>query len=131
MPHRSNRTLYAQILVIVVVAAMLPLTTPLPALAQSGPAPSGDGGGGGITCVLRIICENPASWLQQTVTTILTDFLQGLANDFGDAIVGFINQVNFFSLARLKTSATTTIWSNSLRRPCSCWLTVCWRWWCW
>ena len=41
--------------------------------------------------------ENPATWLQQTITNILTDFLSGLANDFGDAIVGFINQVNFLT----------------------------------
>jgi hypothetical protein len=34
-------------------------------------------------------------WLQQTVTSSLTDFLSSLANDLGDAIVGFINQVNF------------------------------------
>ncbi|HEX9371737.1 MAG TPA: conjugal transfer protein TrbL family protein, partial [Roseiflexaceae bacterium] len=46
---------------------------------------------------LGVICENPATWLQQTITNILTDFLSGLARDFGDAIIGFINDVNFLT----------------------------------
>ncbi len=100
MSLHSHRREHAPALVLMVVAAALVLVSPLPALAQSAPTPAGDGGGGGVgesACFLGVICENPATWLQQTVTSILTDFLSGLANDFGEAIVGFINQVNFLT----------------------------------
>src|SRR6266567_8669324 len=100
MSLHSHRRVLAPALVLMVVAAALALVGPLPALAQSAPTPAGDGGGGGVgenACFLGVICENPATWLQQTVTSILTDFLSGLANDFGDAVVGFINQVNFLT----------------------------------
>ena len=84
-------------LTLIVVAAAAALASPLPALAQPAPAPAaGDGGDGG-GCFLGVICQNPATWLQQTTTNILTDFLSGLAQDFGDAIVGFINNVNFLT----------------------------------
>jgi hypothetical protein len=85
------------ILVLIVIAAVFALASPLPVLAQGAPGPAGDAGAGGNGCFLGVICENPATWLQQTVTSILTDFLSGLANDFGEAIVGFINQVNFLT----------------------------------
>src|SRR6266571_3544219 len=100
MSLHSHRRVLAPALVLMVVAAALALVGPLPALAQSAPTPAGDGGGGGVgenACLLGVICENPATWLQQTVTSILTDFLSGVANDFGDAVVGFINQVNFLT----------------------------------
>src|SRR6266568_7146926 len=100
MSLHSYRRVLAPALMLMVVAAALALVGPLPALAQSAPTPAGDGGGGGVgenACFLGVICENPATWLQQTVTSILTDFLSGLANDFGEAIVGFINQVNFLT----------------------------------
>src|SRR5216683_73598 len=84
-------------LTLIVVAAAAALASPLPALAQPAPTPAaGDGGAGG-GCFLGVICQNPATWLQQTTTNILTDFLSGLAQDFGDAIVGFINNVNFLT----------------------------------
>ncbi len=84
-------------LTLIVVAAAIALASPLPALAQPAPTPAaGDGGDGG-GCFLGVICQNPATWLQQTITSILTDFLSGLARDFGDAIVGFINDVNFLT----------------------------------
>ncbi|HEX9373647.1 MAG TPA: hypothetical protein VF897_21715 [Roseiflexaceae bacterium] len=100
MSLHSHRRVLTPALVLIVVAAALVLVSPLPALAQSAPTPAGDGSGGGVgenACFLGVICENPATWLQQTVTSILTDFLSGLANDFGEAIVGFINQVNFLT----------------------------------
>jgi len=81
---------------VIVVAATVALASPLPALAQPTPTPAGDGGTGG-GCFLGVICQNPATWLQQTTTNILTDFLSGLAQDFGDATVGFINNVNFLT----------------------------------
>jgi hypothetical protein len=37
------------------------------------------------------------AWLQQTIQHIVSDFLGGLVKDFGDAIVGFINDVNFLT----------------------------------
>jgi hypothetical protein len=60
--------------------------------------PTGDGGGGS-SCVLGPLCGlgDLGHWLQQTITNILTDVLTGLATNFGDAIVGFINQVNFLT----------------------------------
>jgi hypothetical protein len=97
MPFRLQRAIVTPFLVVFVLTALLALVSPMPALAQAAPPPSGDGGSGANACVLGVICENPATWLQQTITTILTSFLQGLANDFGDAIVGFINQVNFLT----------------------------------
>src|SRR2546430_6701647 len=86
------------LLAVVVVAAAVALASPLPALAQPAPAPTpaGDGGDGG-GCFLGVICQDPATWLQQTITSILIDLLSGLARDFGDAIVGFINDVNFLT----------------------------------
>jgi hypothetical protein len=83
-------------LTLIVVSVAVALASPLPALAQTTPGPSGNGSGGS-NCFLGVICQNPATWLQQTVTSILADFLSGLANDFGAAIVGFLNQVNFLT----------------------------------
>ncbi len=92
--HTHTRVL-APTLMFIVVAAGIALASPLPVLAQTTPAV--DGGDGGNGCFLGVICENPATWLQQTITNILTDFLSGLARDFGDAIIGFINDVNFLT----------------------------------
>src|ERR1051326_3158522 len=85
-------------LLLIFISLLLVLASPVPALAQSTPAPSGAGSNGDAGgCFLGVICQNPATWLQQTITSILTDFLGGLANDFGEAIVGFLNQVNFLT----------------------------------
>jgi hypothetical protein len=83
-------------LMLTVVSVAVALASPLPALAQANAGPAGNGSGGS-SCFLGVICQNPATWLQQTVTDILTDFVSGLANDFGGAIVGFLNQVNFLT----------------------------------
>jgi Conjugal transfer protein TrbL len=83
---------------LIVFSLLLVFANPLAAFAQSTPAPtdaSGSSDGGG--CFLGVICQNPATWLQQTITSILTDFLSGVADDFGEAIVGFLNQVNFLT----------------------------------
>jgi hypothetical protein len=85
----------AAALMLIVISLTAALASPLPALAQASPGPSD--ASGGTSCFLGVICQNPATWLQQTVTKILTDFLSGLADDFGEAIVGFINQVNFIT----------------------------------
>jgi hypothetical protein len=79
---------------LIVAAVAVALATPPLAMAQ----PAGDGGGGS-SCVLGPLCGlgDLGHWLQQTITNILTDFLTGLATNFGDAIVGFINQVNFLT----------------------------------
>src|SRR6266851_1237869 len=84
-------------LVLIVVTAAVALASPLPALAQPAPTPAAGDGGDGAGCFLGVICQNPATWLQQTITSILTDVLSGLARDFGDAIVGFIDNVNFLT----------------------------------
>ena len=79
---------------LIVAAVAVALATPPLAMAQ----PTGDGGGGS-SCVLGPLCGlgDLGHWLQQTITNILTDFLTGLAANFGDAVVGFINQVNFLT----------------------------------
>src|SRR6266851_412448 len=97
MSFRSYTRVLAPTVVLIVFAAAIALASPLTALAQSAPTPAGDGGGGGNGCFLGVICQNPATWLQQTITSILTDLLSGMAHDFGDAVVGFINQVNFLT----------------------------------
>jgi hypothetical protein len=92
---RSHLRALAPVVILVVVVAVA-LVSPTLVLAQSAPSPPGDGGGGD-TCFLGFICGNPATWLQQTVTNILTDVLSGIVNDFGDAVVNFVNQVNFLT----------------------------------
>src|SRR5712692_8789021 len=79
---------------LMVAAVAVALATPPLAMAQ----PTGDGGGGS-SCVLGPLCGlgDLGHWLQQTITNILTDFLTGLATNFGDAIVGFTNQINFLT----------------------------------
>src|SRR6202165_1484722 len=79
---------------LIVAAIAVALATPPLAMAQ----PTGDGGGGS-SCVLGPLCGlgDLGHWLQQTITNILSDFLTGLAANFGDAIVGFINDVNFLT----------------------------------
>ena len=79
---------------LMVAAVAVALATPPFAMAQQ----TGDGGGGS-SCVLGPLCGlgDLGHWLQQTITNILTDFLTGLATNFGDAIVGFINDVNFLT----------------------------------
>lgn len=77
----------------------LALVSPPLALAQAA-----GGGGGGNGCFLGFICQNPATWLEQTVTNILTSLLTGLANDFGNAIVSFVNDVNFLTRTPEKLS---------------------------
>src|SRR2546425_790742 len=79
---------------LIVAAVAVALATPPLAMAQ----PTGDGGGGS-SCVLGPLCGlgDLGHWLQGTITNILTDFLTGLATNFGDAIVGFINDVNFLT----------------------------------
>ena len=80
--------------VLIVAAIAVALATPPLAMAQ----PTGDGGGGS-SCVLGPLCGlgDLGHWLQQTITNILTDVLTGLATNFGDAIVGFTNQINFLT----------------------------------
>src|SRR5712692_10965073 len=80
-------------LILIVAAVAVLLVTPSLALAQS----SGDSSGSG--CVLGPLCGlgDLRAWLQQTTQHIVSDFLSGLAQDVGTAIVGFINDVNFLT----------------------------------
>ena len=90
---RSAR-LVAPMLILIAATVVMALASPSLALAQTT-----DGGGGEGGCVLGPLCGlgDLGTWLQQTIQHILTDFLSGLAQDFGDAIVGFINDVNFLT----------------------------------
>jgi hypothetical protein len=92
MSFRSNALTFSVLLVM----ALAVLTTAVPVSAQTTAPPDGDATAAN-ACFLAVICENPATWLQHTITSILTDVVSGLANDFGDAIVSFINQVNFLT----------------------------------
>ena len=79
---------------LIAAAVGVALATPTFAMAQL----VGDGGGGS-SCVLGPLCGlgDLSQWLQHTIANIVTDFVTGLATNFGDAIVGFINQVNFLT----------------------------------
>src|SRR5438128_2201364 len=94
MSFHSPARLLVPTLILLLVTAVVALASPTLALAQS----AGDNGGGS-GCVVGPLCGlgNPADWLQQTTTNILTDLLSGLANTFGDAIVGFLNDVDFLT----------------------------------
>src|ERR687885_413990 len=82
------RVLSPRVVVMFIVTAEL-LVAPPVALAQS------DGGGG--ACLAGVICGNPIDWLHQAISDVLTAFLTTLAHTFGDAIVRFINDVNFIT----------------------------------
>ena len=86
--HVWARVLSRRVVVMVIVTAGV-LVAPPVALAQS------DGGGG--ACLAGVICSNPIDWLHQAISDVLTAFLTTLAHTFGDAIVRFINDVNFIT----------------------------------
>jgi hypothetical protein len=75
------------------IAVLVALASPPLALAQT----SDSGGGSG--CVLGPLCGlgDLRTWLQDTITQIVTDFLSGLGKGFADAIVSFIDNVNFLT----------------------------------
>src|SRR5712691_7684761 len=87
--HFWTRVLSRRVVVMVIVTAGV-LVAPPAALAQS------DGGGDG-ACLVGVICGNPIDWLHQAISDVLTAFLTTLAHTFGDAIVRFINDVNFIA----------------------------------
>src|SRR5260370_27950116 len=89
----------APALMLVLVAASVAGANPLPALAQS--AAGGSGGGG---CFLGVICEDPRTWLQDTVGQIMSSFVGGLVSGFGGAIAAFFNDVNFVARTPEKLS---------------------------
>jgi hypothetical protein len=90
---RAHSCVLARLLILTMALALLALAVAAPALADPTSTPTAGAPAPG--CVLGVICQNPAEWLQQTVTAVLTDVLTGIANDFGDAITGFLNQINF------------------------------------
>ena len=83
------RVLSPRVVAMIIVTAGV-LVAPPVALAQS------DGGGGG-ACLAGVIRGNPIDWLHQAISNVLTTFLTTLAHTFGDAIVRFINDVNFIT----------------------------------
>ena len=87
--HFRARVLSPRVVVMVILTAGV-LVAPPVALAQS------DGGGGG-ACLAGVICSNPIDWLHQAISDVVTAFLTTLAHTFGDAIVRFINDVNFIT----------------------------------
>jgi hypothetical protein len=92
-------------LLLVVLAVLLEPASPTLALAQT--TDGGDGSG----CVLGPLCGlgDPGTWLQQTIEAIVRYFLSGLATDLGDAIVGFINDVNFLTRTPENLSYNDTV----------------------
>src|SRR5437773_529867 len=93
LPVRSAR-LVAPMLILIAATVVMALASPSLASAQTT-----DGGGGEGGCVLGPLCGlgDVGAWLQQTIQHIVSDFLSGLAQDAGNAIVGFINDVNFLT----------------------------------
>ncbi len=89
----------APVLMLVLLVASVAAANPLPALAQS--ATGGSGGGG---CFLGVICEDPRTWLQDTVGQIMSSFVGGLVSGFGGAIAAFFNDVNFVARTPEKLS---------------------------
>src|SRR3989442_7675301 len=85
--HFWARVLSRRVVVMVIVTAGV-LVPPPVALAQS------DAGG---ACLAGVVCANPIDWLHQAISDVLTAFLTTLAHTFGDAIVRFINDVNFIT----------------------------------
>jgi hypothetical protein len=81
-------------LMLLVDTAIVALASAPPALAQ--PAP---GEGGGAVCLLGPLCHigDPSMWLQQTVTELISNILNGIVTQYRDAIVGFVNDVNFLT----------------------------------
>ncbi|MGI9149251.1 MAG: conjugal transfer protein TrbL family protein [Chloroflexota bacterium] len=81
------------ILILIAATAVNTLACPQLALAQT------TDGGGDNGCVLGPLCGlgDLGTWLQQTIQHIVSDFLSGLVKDFGNAIVGFINDINFLT----------------------------------
>ena len=99
--HASARCLIPvrMLLVLLLIGAMVALAHPPVALAQSAPGGDTSSGVGGPTCLLGPLCGigDLGTWLQQTITRIVTDLLNGVLQDFADAIVRFINDVNFLT----------------------------------
>ncbi len=98
--HASARCLIPvrMLLVLLLIGAVVALAYPPVAQAQS--AAGGDtGGGGGPTCLLGPLCGigDLGTWLQQTITRIVTDLLNGILKGFVDAIVRFIDDINFLT----------------------------------
>src|SRR5215204_5508414 len=75
------------------IAVVVALASPPFALAQT----SDSGGGSG--CVLGPLCGlgDLRTWLHDTITQIVTDFLIGIGKGFAEAVVSFINHVNFLT----------------------------------
>src|SRR5881227_1798154 len=87
--HFRARVLSPRVVVMVILTAGV-LVAPPVARAQSDD-------GGGAACLAGVICSNPIDWLHQAISDVLTAFLTTLAHTFGDAIVRFINDVNFIT----------------------------------
>jgi hypothetical protein len=92
--HVRSARLAAPILILIAAAVVVALANPALALAQTTDAGGGEGG-----CVLGPLCGlgDVGTWLEQTIQHIVSDFLSGVAQDAGNAIVGFINDVNFLT----------------------------------
>jgi hypothetical protein len=84
---------FAPAVILTAATALVVLASPPLALGQA------TDGGGGAGCVVGPLCAlgDLGTWLQQTIQHIVSDFLSNLIRDFGDAVVGFINDVNFLT----------------------------------
>jgi hypothetical protein len=91
--HSLVRVRAFPLVVIFGAAVVVAVASPTLALAQT----TGDGTGG--CCLVGPPCGlgDLGTWLQQTVGTIVSNFLGSLVKTFGDAIASFINDVNFLT----------------------------------
>src|SRR5579864_2243150 len=95
----KGRSIFPLVMLLVLLSIAVAFVPPT-AFAQSGG--TGDGGGGGPSgpgCLLGPLCGigDLGAWLQQTITNIVTDLLNGVLKDFVDAIVRFIDDINFLT----------------------------------
>jgi hypothetical protein len=93
MSLRSLGRVLAFTLVGIFGVSVVAFASPPLALAQT----TSEGAGG--ACLLGPLCGlgDLGTWLQQTVGTIVSNFLGDLVKAFGDAIIGFINDINFLT----------------------------------
>ena len=92
---------------VLVIATAGVLVAPPVALAQSN--------GGGGACLAGVICGNPIDWLHQAISDVLTAFLTTMAHAFADAIVRFINDVNFITHTPENLTYTNALALHSLQ----------------
>jgi Conjugal transfer protein TrbL len=76
-----------------VLGALVVLALAVPPVTLARPAVEDDG------CVFGPLCAagDAGAWLQQTIQMVVAGFLSGLVTDLGNALVVFVNDINFLT----------------------------------